>query len=302
MSEITLRLATRRSALALTQARAWGDSLRRHHPSLVLHEVQIVTTGDKITDRPLQQVGGKGLFLKEIEEALVNNEADCAVHSMKDVPAELAEGLRIAAVPPREDPRDALISRHELSFDELPRGARVGTSSLRRRVFLHRLRPDLELLPLRGNVDTRLRKLDAGEWDAIVLAYAGLRRLGLAARATEVFDAARILPAIGQGALGIECRLGDHQIATWVRETHDETTALAVAIERGFMMAVGGSCQLPVAGYAEPDGTSFFFRGMFADAEGNDPRFLEATCPWPADENEAAQRGIGWGKQILAGA
>src|SRR5262245_41004327 len=206
---MTLTYATRRSALALAQCRAFIARLRAAHPDLELVEEQVVTTGDKIQDRPLSEVGGKGLFVKEIEEALLSRRADLAVHSIKDVPGELPAGLGIVCIPLREDPRDVLVSPKYGALERLPRGATVGTSSLRRAVSLRAARPDLTIVPMRGNVDTRLRKVDSGECDAIVLARAGLVRLGLEGRATEILPVEVSLPAIGQGALGIEHRTDD---------------------------------------------------------------------------------------------
>ncbi|HEU4407924.1 MAG TPA: hydroxymethylbilane synthase [Polyangiaceae bacterium] len=299
MSGRELVLATRRSALALAQARAWAQGLLARRPGLSVRELHVVTTGDRITDRPLQAIGGKGLFLKEIEEALVERRADFAVHSIKDVPAELAQGLRLAAVPAREDPRDVLVSREGRPFRDLPQGALVGTSSLRRVALLRRERPDLRFAPLRGNVDTRLRKVAEGECDAIVLAYAGLRRLGLGDRATEVLAPELSLPAVGQGALGIECREGDEQTAEDLASTHDPETSLAVSAERGVMVAVGGSCQVPVAAYARREGAQMHLRAMLADAEGNDPRFAEERFAWPADDDEARARGEALGRTLV---
>lgn len=293
-----LVLATRKSMLALAQARAWAKTLTDARPDVTIAELHVVTTGDRITDRPLQQVGGKGLFLKEIEEALVERRADFAVHSIKDVPAELAPGLVLAAIPPREDPRDVLVSRSGQTLMTLPAGARVGTSSLRRSVSLRRARPDLEFLPVRGNVDTRLKKAESGEFDAVVLAYAGLRRLGFAARATEVLDPAISLPAIGQGALGIECRADDAATAAILAATHDDETARAVRAERGVMVAVNGSCQVPVAAYATREGTAMRLRAMLADERGDDVRFADERVAWPATDDEAAAFGLRVGRSL----
>src|SRR5882762_4013950 len=206
MNEKKLVLATRRSALALAQSRAFARELERITPGLTVEELQVVTTGDKVQSVPLAEVGGKGLFTKEIEEALAKGEADFAVHSFKDVPADLADAFVIACVPRRVDARDVLVTKSGATLAELPEGAKLGTSSLRRASQLLLARPDLVVAPLRGNVDTRLRKLDQGELDAIVLARAGLERLDLAARATETIDPALVIPAPGQGALAIECR------------------------------------------------------------------------------------------------
>ena len=294
----TLRLATRRSKLALAQARAYARSLCALHEGLSIEELLVVTTGDRIQDRSLQEIGGKGLFIKEIEEALLAGDADIAVHSIKDVPAELAPGLRIAAVPLREDPRDVLVSRDGAPLAALPQGARVGTSSLRRKTMLLRARPDLDVGPLRGNVDTRLRKLDEGQVDAIVLAAAGLRRLDLLDRASEVFSPEVMLPAVGQGALGIECRSDDEHVAEVLAASTDEMTDLRVAAERALMAAVGGSCQLPVAAYCDKVGDKMRLRGMLADDDGSNARYGERIIAWTRDRSEAARLGTDLGAEL----
>jgi hydroxymethylbilane synthase len=286
-----LTLATRKSQLALAQARAWCSSLRGAHPGLQVDELHVVTTGDRVTDRPLQEIGGKGLFLKEIEEALLEGRAHLAVHSIKDVPASLAPGLVLAAIPRREDPRDALVSRSGASLLDLPPGARVGTSSLRRSSLLRRVRPDLLYIPIRGNVDTRLRKVREGEVDAAILALAGLRRLGLAGEVTQILDPEICLPAAGQGALGIECRAEDHEVRALLRATHDPETAVAVACERGVLLAAEGSCQLPIAAFARREGSELRLRAMVADPDGSRMRFADERSPWPADEDEAQRIG-----------
>ena len=288
-----LRLATRRSKLALAQARAYAKTLIAAHDGLRIEELHVVTSGDKIQDRPLQALGGKGLFIKEIEEALLDDQADIAVHSIKDVPAELAPKLRLAATPPRADPRDVMVTRDGAKLADLPSGAKIGTSSLRRKAALLGTRDDLEVLPLRGNVDTRLRKLEEGQVDAIVLAYAGLLRLGMGDRATEVLAPETMLPAVGQGALGIECREADEATAELLAATDDGPTRIAVTAERAFMLAVGGSCQLPVAAYCiERDG-ALFIRGMVADVDGTNPRFGELTASWNREDAERVGRELG---------
>lgn len=294
-----LVLATRKSMLALAQARAWAKTLTDAHPGLVVEEKHVVTSGDRIQDRPLYEVGGKGLFLKEIEEALVAKEADFAVHSIKDVPAELADGLVLAAVPKREDARDAWVSRTGAGFRDLPSGSKVGTSSLRRITLLRAARPDLEYVPLRGNVDTRLRKVTEGEIDAAVLAMAGLRRLGRADAVTEALSPELSLPAVGQGALGIECRREDEATAAILRATHDPETAVAVSAERGVMAAVGGSCKIPVAAYVVREGGDAVLRAMLADEDGSNARFTDARRPWPASEDDARAWGLAVGKRLL---
>jgi hydroxymethylbilane synthase len=293
-----LVMATRRSALALAQARAFVAHLRALEPAVEIEELLVTTSGDRFQDRPLQAIGGKGLFIKEIEEALVGGRADLAVHSIKDVPAELAAGLCIGAVPAREDPRDALVSRLSTGLAALPEGARLGTSSLRRRTLLLRARPDLDVQALRGNVDTRLRKVERGEVDAVVLAYAGLRRLGLEARATEVLDPSVCLPAVGQGALGIECRDGDAAVRELLGRAEDALTRTCVAAERAFMAAVGGSCLLPVAAYAARAGSELWLRAMVAEPDGRRARFGERRAPWPAGPLEAERVGTDLGAEL----
>jgi len=283
--------ATRRSMLALAQCRAFVAHLCRVEPSLETRELQVVTSGDRITDRPLAEIGGKGLFVKEIEEALLEGRADFAVHSIKDVPGELPAGLVIACIPRREDPRDVLVAPRHGSLEALPRGARVGTSSLRRLVALRAQRPDLEVVPLRGNVDTRLRKVDAGECDAIVLARAGLVRLGLEGRATEVLSPEVSLPAVGQGALGIECRADDAPTRAVLARVHDPPTAACVAAERGVLKALGGDCKTPLGAHAERRGDAMLLRAFVAGPGGENLRRAEREAPWPATEAEAEALG-----------
>lgn len=287
----SVTVATRRSALALAQARAWmhefGETTGR-----ATDELHVVTTGDRIVDRALNEIGGKGLFIKEIEEAILDGRADCAVHSLKDVPAELAAGLVLGCIPKRAAAHDAVKTRSGCRFDELPRGAKVGTSSLRRVVQLRERRPDLEFVPLRGNVDTRLRKCDAGEVEAVVLASAGLHRLGLQAQITEVLPDEWCLPAVGQGALAIELREDDAALAQLLLKVNDAQSELQVAAERGVMAAVEGNCQVPVAGYAVDDNGQLYLRAMLADADGSNLRRAELRTSWP-DTPQGARR-IGW--------
>ncbi len=294
-------VATRKSALALAQARAWMNELRDRHPGLTVEELHVTTTGDRVQDRALNEIGGKGLFIKEIEEALVDGRAHIAVHSMKDVPAELAAALAIGCVPKREDPRDVVITRDGRPFSELASGSKVGTSSLRRRVQLEAWRGDLEFLPIRGNVDTRLRKLSEGVVDAIVLARAGLVRLGLADRATETLEPERCLPAIGQGALGIEQREGDEAVQALLEPLRDPETDVAVAAERGVMRAVEGSCQIPVAAYALRVGEEMWLRAMLAEPDGSRMRRRELKLAWPAAASDAARAGVELGTQLKSG-
>jgi hydroxymethylbilane synthase len=293
-----LTLATRRSALALAQSRAFARSLADKTPGLAIEELLVVTSGDKTQDKPLQDIGGKGLFIKELEEALLDGRADFAVHSIKDVPAELAPGLAIACVPAREDPRDVLVTRDGMKLADLPPGAKVGTSSLRRVVALRAARPDLVFEPARGNVDTRIRKVHEGQYDAVVLALAGLKRLGWEDRATEILSPDVSLPAIGQGALGIECKDGDDATrAVLAVLTHAET-AICVAAERAVMAAVDGSCRLPVAAHATREGQELRLRALLADPDGSNLRRGERTAAWPASEGDAAKLGRDLGAEL----
>jgi hydroxymethylbilane synthase len=285
--------------LALAQCRAFVARLEAAEPHLEVRELQIVTSGDRIQDRPLFDVGGKGLFVKEIEEALLARHADFAVHSVKDMPGMLPEGLVLACVPGREDPRDVLVAPREGTLDALRRGARVGTSSLRRAVALRAHRPDLDVVPLRGNVDTRLRKVDAGECDAIVLARAGLVRLGLEARATEVLSTEVSLPAVGQGALGIECRRDDAEVRALLEAVHDRAAAACVAAERGVLEAVGGDCRTPLAAHAERDGDRLRLRAFIADSDGTRLRRGERVVAWPETEAHAHALGMELGRSLL---
>jgi len=290
--------ATRRSQLALAQSRAFVASIARLEPLLAIEELTVTTTGDRIQDRPLSEVGGKGLFVKEIEQSLLDGQADLAVHSSKDIPGELMPGLWLSCFPEREDARDVLVSRSGARLAELPSGARIGTTSLRRSVQLKAVRPDLTIVPIRGNVDTRLKKCADGVVDAIVLARAGLVRLGLADRATEVLDVKVSLPAVGQGALAVEQRAGDERVARLLaRVTHAET-ALAVAAERGVMVAVEGDCQTPVAAYAVRSGGELYLRGLLAEPDGSRLRRAERRAAWPASEAEAQAIGRDLGAEL----
>lgn len=264
---MTVRIATRRSPLAKWQANHVADLLRQNEPGLEVRLHELVTRGDKILEVPLAQVGGKGLFVKEIEDALIAGDAEIAVHSMKDLPAELAEGLVIGAVPLREDPRDALCSPKYGTLDKLPQGAKVGTSSLRRGAQLKALRPDLQIEVIRGNVETRLRKASEG-LDAVVLAYAGLRRLGLGQHATYVFPAEQMLPAVAQGALALECKAGDAATLARLAKLEDPATRVRVEAERGFLGRIQGGCQVPIAGHATVEGGAVHVRALVASLDG----------------------------------
>lgn len=250
MTAAALTIGTRGSQLALWQANHVKQRLQATHPGLVVHLQVIKTTGDKITDVPLAKVGGKGLFVKEIEEAMLRGEIDLAVHSMKDVPTVLPRELHLAVVTEREDARDAVLSRDGRKFLDLPSGAVVGTSSLRRQAQLRSRRPDLAFESLRGNLDTRLRKLQEGRYAAVILAAAGLRRLGLEARVTEYLDATVSLPAIGQGALGLECRVDDARVHALIAALDHRPTHVCVAAERAFLERLEGGCQVPIAAHA----------------------------------------------------
>jgi hydroxymethylbilane synthase len=293
-----LTYATRKSPLALAQCRAFIASLAGQNPSLRTLELLITTTGDRVLDRPLAEIGGKGLFVKEIEEALLDGRADIAVHSVKDVPATLPEGLVLACLPRREDARDVLVAPRHKTLAELPKGARVGTSSLRRSVLIHAVRPDLEVVPVRGNVDTRLRKVEAGEFDAIVLAAAGLHRLGLESRATEWLSVEVSLPAIGQGALGVQARSEDADVLALLAPLHDKETAMCVAAERGVMTALGGDCRTPIGAHATRDGNALFLRVMAADPDGSRVRRTSARTPWPGSEAAARAFGLETGSTV----
>lgn len=280
MRKITI--ATRGSKLALWQADHISDLLREEYPGIEVQLLKIKTKGDKILDVPLAKVGGKGLFVKEIEEALLDGRADLAVHSMKDVPTELPEGLEVGIIPPREAETDTLLSVKYDSLKDLPAGAVVGTSSLRRQSQLLALRDDLKIESLRGNLDTRVRKLLDGEFDAIVVATAGLNRLGLSAPKSEILGPPTFLPAVAQGALGIEYRIEDTEIQDILKFIHDELTARQVRAERGFLTGLDGGCQVPIAAWSELDGDQVKLTGFVADVDGSSPIRMEKSGP--ADE------------------
>src|SRR5574337_921078 len=285
-----VKLGTRGSPLALCQARLVSEGLRRQQPDLEVSIIPIKTSGDKFLDVSLSQVGGKGLFVKEIEEALLDGRIDLAVHSLKDLPAELAPGLCEGAVTRREDPFDALIARDGLQFANLPRRARIGTSSLRRQVqFLHR-RPDLQIVSLRGNVQTRLRKLEELDLEAVVLAAAGLIRLGLQDRITERLRADVCLPAIGQGALVIEIREGYERTAGLVETLNHRQTRQATAAERAFLRHLGGSCVTPIAAFGEIDGEALSLTGMVAGLDGQ--RLLREAVQGTVEAPEQAGQAL----------
>lgn len=284
MSIREIRIATRKSALALWQAEYVKATLEQAHPGLIVSLVPMVSRGDKLLDAPLAKIGGKGLFVKELETALLENEADIAVHSMKDVPMDFPEGLGLYCICEREDPRDAFVSNTFASLDELPSGSVVGTSSLRRQAQLLALRPDLKIHFLRGNVNTRLAKLDAGEYDAIILAAAGLIRLGFAARIRAAISVEASLPAGGQGAVGIECRSADLAIHALLAPLHHRETALRVTAERALNKHLNGGCQVPIACYALLEGEQLWLRGLVGQPDGSQLLRAEARAASSAAE------------------
>ena len=280
-----VRIATRKSALALWQAEYVKARLEFFHPGLVVELVPMSTQGDKILDTPLAKIGGKGLFVKELETAMLEDRADIAVHSMKDVPVEFPEGLMLSTICEREDPRDAFVSNHFSSLDQLPQGAVVGTSSLRRQCQIKALRPDLQIRDLRGNVNTRLAKLDAGEFDAIILAAAGLIRLGFHARIAAYLPVSQSLPANGQGAVGIECRSDDAVVRALLAPLEHTATRQAVLAERAMNRALQGGCQVPIGAFAEIDGDQLYLRGLVGQLDGQ--QILQAEVRGAAADGEA---------------
>jgi hydroxymethylbilane synthase len=299
MSKAKVVIATRKSALALAQSRAFIARLAARYPAVAFEELLVTTTGDMVQDRALAEIGGKGLFVKEIEEALLDGRADLAIHSLKDVPPQLLPSLSIECVPEREDPRDVLVTRSGLLLAQLPPGSRVGTGSLRRRVQLLAYRSDLEVVAIRGNVDTRLRKCESGEVDAVVLARAGLNRLGLGARATENIAPEIMLPAVAQGALGIEQRSDDHAVTELLAPFSHSDTKILVTAERGVMLAINGNCTTPVAAFGVRQGELLHLRAFLAEPDGSRPRSAESTVPFPQNAEAAAQIGQALGKQLL---
>jgi hydroxymethylbilane synthase len=296
MSQAVIRIATRKSPLALWQAEHVALRLRNAFPGLRTELVTMVTRGDKLLDAPLAKVGGKGLFVKELEQGMLEGAADIAVHSMKDVPVEFPPGLHLAAILEREDPRDALVSLRYPSFQALPPHAKIGTSSLRRQSQIKERFPECEIVSLRGNVNTRLAKLDAGEFDAIVLAAAGLKRLGLGERITELLPPEDSLPAMGQGAIGIECRLDDGPINALLKSLHDDTTALRVTAERAMNERLQGGCQVPIAGFAELDGDTLKLRGLVGSPDGR--QMIRAEIEGLS--TQARELGIALAEELLS--
>jgi hydroxymethylbilane synthase len=285
MTSQELRIGTRGSQLALYQANWVKEKLIQVHPHLKVTLVKIKTTGDRIQDAPLAKVGGKGLFVKEIEEALIHRGIDLAVHSIKDVPTELPKGLRLCAITKREDPRDVFISKDGTLLKNLPQRAKIGTSSLRRQAQLLHFRGDFEMIPLRGNLDTRLKKLKTMNLDGIILAYAGVKRLGLAERITEIISTEISLPAIGQGALGIETRMDDEEVEKIIRSLNDPHSAIAISAERAFLKKLGGGCQVPIAAFGQIVGSTLQIDGMVATTNGK--RFIHHHLEGTIEEAES---------------
>jgi len=296
MSDQIIRIATRKSPLAMWQAEHVTAELKRAHPGLQVELLGMSTQGDKILDTPLAKIGGKGLFVKELEQGMLAGEADIAVHSMKDVPVELPEGLHLPVIMQREDPRDAFVSNKFKSLDELPQGATVGTSSLRRECQLRESRPDLKIAPLRGNVNTRLRKLDEGEFDAIILASAGLIRLGFEQCIAGFIEPEQSLPAIGQGAVGIECRADDARINALLQPLSHADTTVCVSAERAMNHRLNGGCQVPIAGYAILQGDELFIRGLVGEPDGS--RIIRAESRGTREDAKAM--GVVLANELLA--
>lgn len=280
-----LVIATRQSRLALWQAHHVQEQLQKLYPACQVELLGLTTTGDRILDQSLSKIGGKGLFVKELENAMADGRADLAVHSSKDVPMQLPEGFMLAATLARADPRDALVSNRYASLKSTPAGGVIGTSSLRREAQLRARYPQIEVRPLRGNLDTRLARLDRGDYDAIVLACAGLQRLGLEHRIRAALDPSLVLPAPGQGALAIECRSDVPRIAAWLTPLNDRNADACIRAERAVSLALGGSCHLPLAAYAEPAGSEINIRGLVASLDGR--HIAQATLRGLATEPEA---------------
>ena len=291
-----LRIGTRGSKLALTQSEWVKEKIEARHSDIQVELVRIKTTGDKILDSPLSKIGGKGLFVKEIEEALLSKRIDLAVHSMKDVPATLPDGLILTAFPEREDPRDAFLSVKYQDLEQLPSGARVGTGSLRRSAQLLHIRPDLELGPMRGNVDTRLGKLEAGSYDAIILAVSGLKRLGLEDRISQALAVEKLLPAIGQGALGLEARREDERTIRCVDFLNHRKTEVTVKAERAFLIELEGGCQVPLGAYCRTENGQMHLEGMVAELDGS--RVLRDRMT--GTEDDAQEMGVTLARRLLA--
>ena len=297
MTQRIIRIATRRSALALWQANHVAAILAKNIPDITTELLKITTRGDKILDAPLAKIGGKGLFVKELEQAMLDQKADIAVHSMKDVPVLFPPGLQLSAILPREDPTDAFVSFNYSRLDQLPRNAIIGTSSLRRQSQLLANNPGFTIKTLRGNVNTRLKKLEKGEYDAIILASAGLKRLGLEQQITQQLSPEDMLPAIGQGAIGIESRVDDEQLNQWLQHINHPETAIRVAAERGLNKGLNGGCQVPIGGFSELAGDhQIRLRGLVAQPDGSEIIRAENS----GDANQASKIGADLAKQLLS--
>jgi hydroxymethylbilane synthase len=296
MNPREFRIGTRASQLALFQADWVKEKLEKAHPRLRVTLAKIKTTGDKIQDAPLAKVGGKGLFVKEIEEALLRKRIDLAVHSIKDVPTDFPDGLHLSAITKREDPRDAFVSREGILLKDLPRGARIGTSSLRRQAQLLHFRDDLRIIPLRGNLDTRLKKLKTLNLDGMVLACAGLKRLGLGEKITEILPTDISLPAIGQGALGIETRVGDEEVEEKIRLLNDPYSSTAITAERAFLKRLEGGCQVPIAAYARIENDRLEINGMVGTIDGK--KLIRHRTEGPIEKAESI--GVELAEVLLA--
>ncbi len=302
MTTATVRIATRKSALALWQAEYVKAQLEHFHPNINVELVPMTTKGDIILDTPLAKVGGKGLFVKELEVAMLENRADIAVHSMKDVPVDFPEGLGLQVICPREDPRDAFVSNTYAHIDELPQGAVVGTSSLRRLCQLKAMRPDLDIKDLRGNVNTRLKKLDEGQYDAIILAAAGLIRLEMPERIKSFIEPETMLPANGQGAVGIECRTDDETIKALIAPLECKETRARVLAERAMNKALEGGCQVPIGSYAIIKGDELYLRGLVGAIDGSSIIHDDITGTVTEGEalgNKLAQQLLAQGADVI---
>jgi hydroxymethylbilane synthase len=292
---MTFKIGTRGSQLAIAQSEWVKKKIETRHPRIHVDLIRIKTTGDKMLDTPLSKIGGKALFVKEIEEALLRKSVDLAVHSLKDVPAELPEGLMLSATPKREDPRDAFVSVRYQTIQDLPPGAKVGTSSLRRKAQLLTIRHDLEIVPLRGNVDTRLRKLKEGEIQAIILAAAGLKRLGIEKHITHVIPSLQMLPAIGQGTLGLEVRRDDEQTVRLLKFLNHEETEVTVKAERAFLRELEGGCQVPIAAFCRYRDGVLHLSGMVSELDGSQTVKDEMT----GEKEQAEQMGVILARKLL---
>ncbi|MDF1582005.1 MAG: hydroxymethylbilane synthase [Methyloprofundus sp.] len=290
MTQRIIKIATRQSALALWQAEYVATRLKQAYPGIQTELVKMLTKGDKILDAPLAKIGGKGLFVKELEQGMLEGTADIAVHSMKDVPMEFPEGLHLSVILPREDPSDTFVSNKYRSLEDLPVNAKIGTSSLRRQCQISARFPGTQILSLRGNVNTRLAKLDAGDYDAIILATAGLIRLGFADRIAQKLDTSLSLPAVGQGAVGIECRVDDIEVNQLLAALQDEECRITVGAERAMNNRLNGGCQVPIAGFAELQGDQLFMRGLVGKPDGT--LIYRAEKTGPVSEAEAIGRAV----------